>query len=187
MSNGFTVNSLAKLYGDRQLAHQNLDVPQQVLASKRIEYDFKVTGFNMTTAAVIAASALAIITGLVTVFVLAALTYNVRRSFMKAVQETALLPPRGGLVDPDLLLRVANLNPEQRRNEIAADLEINDPNWQVIQYQLLDFKVWMNWVPSWAVAPRPAAVPPAAGGAPAGVPVQAVEGAPIGVPAQPAN
>lgn len=157
MPNGFTVRSLANLYADRQLAHQNLDAPQQVLARKRIIYDFEVTGFNVMTVAVIASLALAIITSSVTLFILTVLTSNIRRSFMREVLETALIPPEGGLVNADLLRRIANLNPVQRRNEIAAYLEIEDENWEVMQYEIFDFKGWMNWIPG----PRPAEAEPA--------------------------
>ena len=154
-TNGFTVNSLATAFADRQLAHQQLAEPQRAQMRNRMEFDFKVTGFNGSTAAAIATLALAIFTSSVAIFVLSAIVYNIRHSFMRAVEETALLRPDQQAVDPDLLQRVANLNPVQRRNEIAAHLDIHDENWKVVQYQRFDFKVWMNWTP---VAPAVARV-----------------------------
>jgi hypothetical protein len=193
MSNGFTVNSLATAFADRQLAHQNLAPAEATLKRKRVEWDFKVTGFNLATAAAVASLALAIIVSSMATFVLFVVVYNIRKSFMRAAEETALVLPDQAALDPALLNRIANLNPTQRRNEIAAHLEINDENWKVVQYQLLDFKVWMNWSPAAprvvdapaGPAPQPAAeaaAPPAAP-APAAAQPAAEAAAPPAAPA----
>lgn len=150
MSNGFTVNSLATQYADRQLAYQqNIPEARRDLMRKRMEYDFKVTGFNAATAATIVTLALAILSNSFLVLAACAVIHNIRKSFMRAVEQTAILPAGPAQpINPELLHRIANLNPTQRRNEIAAYLEINEDNWQMIQYQLFDFKGWMNWTPA---------------------------------------
>jgi hypothetical protein len=143
-----TVNSLATQFADRQLAHQQFPGPQRALARKRVEYDFKVTGFNVLTAATIVALAGAIITSSVALLVIWGVLYNMRNAFMNAVEQTALLAPGQQAIDPALVARIANLDSTQRRNEIAAHLEINDRNWKVFQCRILDFKALMSWTPA---------------------------------------
>lgn len=151
MANVYSVNALATSMAERQLAYQNIQGNERAQMQRRMEYDFKVTGFNIATVTAIMAFVLTIFTGSLIVLALAVLTCCARRAFLKSAESTALVRP-GGEIDADLLQRIADLDPVRRRNEIAAFLGVADANWQPTQLQLLDFKIWMGW------APVPAAV-----------------------------
>lgn len=152
MSNVHTISSLANSYADRKLAHQQLNEPERVLLRKRVIYDFLVTAFNVTTIATIITVALAIFVSSPLFIMLFIVMHSTRRAFMNEVDRTGMPPVQQQLANANLLNRIANVDPIARRAEIAAHLEINDAIWSPVNYQLLNFRIWMRWTPTQAAA-----------------------------------
>jgi hypothetical protein len=130
MATILTIDSLAKSYASRLL-------PCGAPIYQRSIYDFKVTGFNLSTIATVMSVVLAIFTNSTLFLILAGLAYNVRRICMRELDSTGLL--EGNLVD--------RLVPNARRADVARFLGVEDPKWQMVQFQLINFRCWMNWTP----------------------------------------
>lgn len=131
----YTVDYFANSYADRKMAEP---IPQNVFRYRdNFVYDFKVTGFNLTTVATIGTVALAILVNSPFVLILALLVSCARNAFMRDLD----------LTGPNPNLRITDVNPNARRGALMQHLAINDANWQPVQIQLLGFRVWMNWTP----------------------------------------
>ena len=152
MANIHTVSSWATAYADMQLANQQLEPAAQQLLRKRVEYDFKVTGFNAATVAMISFLALSLISNSVFSLVLLVVSYGIRRSFMNAIDLT-VTPVRdegeGEALSVPLMMRMFNLWSEaQKRIAVTGYLEIEDANWQTTGFQVFDLVLWKNWIPT---------------------------------------
>lgn len=125
---------------------------ESALLRRRIEYDFKVYGFNFSTVATIVNLSIAIFAHSLFFLGMAYLSNQTRLAFMRSIEVTGLEPAN---VDPKLLHALANINPAERHKDIRAYLGIQDENWTVFIGPFLDFKLWANCAPRNEQQPSP--------------------------------
>ncbi len=132
-----TIHSLAERYAcsTGQQVHEN------ATTRNRVVYNFKVTGFNISTVAAIVTAALAVLLHSPLFALLAVASFATRKAFMEEVDQTAATTARTKF----RILSTPDLSTPEGKARVATHLGIVNPveEWNPIQYQYV-FRLWMN-------------------------------------------
>lgn len=144
-----SASTLANSYADRVVAHQELEPARKTILHRRASYDFKVTGFNISTVLLITCVVLAVITSLKLFFIaFGCFALLSRASFLKNLEQTGLeWPERIGGRIRDVLAQIALLQPN-RDQQILRYTGLEGRRWEGADVvSILDFVFWKSYLP----------------------------------------
>ncbi len=152
-SNIMNVQALATAYADHQLANREVGAEERAEMQHRLEWNFKVTGFNAATVATVVSIALLVFVHSPLVFILSALSYAIRNSFKYSILEIATEEDRG---DGELFYKFIPLKGDRFKALLARHLGLMNEQWEgPVHRQILEFVVWLNRVPLEQQVERP--------------------------------